>query len=146
VISQGDVLWLELPSPTGSEPGGKRPALVLQTDRFNKSRVQTVVVATITSNLKLAAAPGNVQLRKGEAGLRKASVVNVTQPIAVDRSRLFAKVGAVSARRLAEVWAGVRLLLEPPEEITKLLEGAVSQRTYAASSGGRGIRFRSRGH
>ena len=121
VIRQGDVVWLELPRPRGSGPGGRRPAVVMQHDRFNRSRVQTVVVAAITSNLSLAGAPGNVRLRKGEAGLSKPSVVNVTQLIAVDRDLVRSRSGTLSPRRVAEVCSGVRLLLEPPEEILKLL-------------------------
>ena len=114
------MVWLDLPPPSGSGPGGQRPAVVLQHDRFNRSRVQTVVVAAITSNLRLAGAPGNVSLRKGEAGLSKRSVVNVAQLIAVDRDLIPSRSGTLSPRRLAEVWSGVRLLLEPPEEVLKL--------------------------
>jgi mRNA interferase MazF len=106
----------------GASLGGKRPAVVLQQDRFNRSRVQTVVVAAVTSNLKLAAAPGNVRLRKGEAGLAKASVVNVTQLMTVDRDLIRAKLGRLSDRRLAEVWNGIRLVLEPPEGVVELAE------------------------
>ena len=116
VIEQGDVVWVHLPAPHGSEPAGRRPALILQHDRFNRSRIGTTVVAAITSNLALAAAPGNVRLRKGEAGLRKPSVINVTQLRTIDRSRLLAKSGRLSRQRLQEVWRGVRLVLEPPPE------------------------------
>jgi mRNA interferase MazF len=120
VIIYGDVVWLLLPASRGSGPGGRRPAIVLQQDRYNKSRVQTIVVATITSNLKLAAAPGNVRLRKGEAGLPRSSVVNVTQLMAVDRDLIGSKIGRLSDKRLAEVWNGLRLVLEPPKAIVEL--------------------------
>jgi mRNA interferase MazF len=113
VIGQGDVLWVDLPPPIGSGPGGRRPAAVLQHDRFNRSGIRTTVVAAITSNLRLAAMPGNVRLERGEAGLPRASVVNVTQISTVDRLQILDKTGALSPSRLAQVWAGVRLVLEP---------------------------------
>jgi mRNA interferase MazF len=113
VIEQGDVVWVDLPNPHGSDPAGRRPALVLQHKRFNRSRIATVVVAAITSNLKLAQAPGNLRLRKGEAGLPRRSVVNVSQIATIDRARVLSKLGRVSQTRLREIWGGVRLVLEP---------------------------------
>jgi mRNA interferase MazF len=120
VIVYGDVVWLDLPPAAGSAPGGKRPGVVLQQDRFNRSRIQTVVVAAISSNLKLASAPGNVRLRKGEAGLPRASVVNVSQLMAIDRDSIAGKLGRLSGARLASVWSGLRLLLEPPPQVLAL--------------------------
>ena len=114
VIEQRDVVWVDLPAPSGAEPAGYRPALVLQHDRFNRSAIATVVVATITSNVKLAHAPGNVRLRKGEAGLPRPSVVNVSSIATIDRGRVRARAGRLSAERFREVWTGVRLVLEPP--------------------------------
>jgi mRNA interferase MazF len=99
VVDQGDVVWVDLGSPRGSEPGSVRPAVVLQHDRFNRSRISTVVVA-ITSNLKFGAAPGNVRLRKGEAGLPRPSVVNVSQIATLDREALRSKAGRLSRARL----------------------------------------------
>jgi mRNA interferase MazF len=87
--------------------------VLLQHDRFNRTNLATAVVVAITSRLKYAALPGNVRLRRGEAGLPRPSVVNVTQIATVDRARLGARLGALSATRLAEVWAGVRLVCEP---------------------------------
>lgn len=116
VIEQGDVVWIELRNPVGSEPGGRRPAVVLQHDRFNRSRIATTVVAAITSNLRLAAMPGNVRLRKGEAGLPRSSVVNVSQIATVDRARVLSKIGRTSPRRMREIWEGVRLVIEPSPE------------------------------
>ncbi len=113
VIEQGDVVWVELPPSMGSEPAGRRPAVVLQHDRFNRSRIATTVVAAITSNLKFATAPGNVRLRKGEAGLPLPSVVNVTQLATIDRGRVHSRLGRLSRERLREIWDGVRLVLEP---------------------------------
>jgi mRNA interferase MazF len=79
VIRQGEVYWLHFGAPEGSAPAGRRPALVIQHDRFNRSTISTTIVAAITSNLRLSAMPGNVRLRRGEAGLPRASVVNVSQ-------------------------------------------------------------------
>lgn len=108
-MRQGEVYWLHF-SGTGSEPSGRRPALVVQHDRYNRSRIQTTVVAAITSNLMLSAVPGNVRLRKGEARLPRASVVNVTQLRTVDRDQLTAHVGSLSPARIDEVLRGVALV------------------------------------
>ena len=113
VIRQGDVLWVSLPGALGSAPAGKRPVVVLQHDRFNRTALATTVVVAITSKLKYAELPGNVRLRKGEAGLPRASVVNVTQIATVDRDRLGPRLGTLSRARVAEVWAGVTLVCEP---------------------------------
>jgi mRNA interferase MazF len=86
---------------------------VLQHDRFNRTRLNTVVVAAITSNLKYAALPGNVRLRRGEAGLPRPSVVNVTQIATVDRAQLRSRLGQLAPARLREVWDGVMLVLAP---------------------------------
>jgi mRNA interferase MazF len=112
-MQQGDVVWVELPPPRGSEPAGRHPAVVLQKDRLNRSQLGTVVVAMITSQLKYAMIPGNVRLRKGEAGLPKPSVVNVTQIATVDRGDIGARLGRLTVKRLSEVWLGVRQVIEP---------------------------------
>ena len=113
VVRQGDVVWVSLPVTYGSAPEGRRPALVLQHDRFNRTKIATAVVVAITSRLKYAELPGNVRLRKGEAGLPRASVVNVTQVATVDRELLGPRLGALTSARLAQVWSGVRLVCEP---------------------------------
>jgi len=118
VIQQGDVVWVNLPSSSGSAPGGRRPAVVMQHDRFNRSRINTVVVAAVTSNLKYAHLPGNVRLQKREGGLPRSSVINVTQIATVDRSALVAKIGQLSKARLFAVWDGIRLVLEPSSELS----------------------------
>lgn len=110
MIRQGEVFWLHFRG-SGSEPDGRRPAVVVQHDRFNRSQISTAVVAAITSNLRLGEAPGNVRLRKGEAGLSRASVVNVSQLRTVDRARLFDRVGTLSAKRIRQVVAGLALVL-----------------------------------
>jgi mRNA interferase MazF len=116
VIGQGDVFWVTFPARQGSGPAGRRPAVVLQHERFNRTRLNTVVVLAITSNLRLAALPGNVRLRKGEANLPKPSVVNVTQIFSIDRAYLGEKIGTVSRARMREIWEGVCHVLAPGEE------------------------------
>jgi mRNA interferase MazF len=113
VIQQGDVVWVSLPAARGSAPAGKRPVVVLQHDRFNRTTLATAVVVAITSKMKYAGLPGNVRLRKGEAGLARSSVVNVTQVATVDRDHLGLRLGKLTAGRLSEVWAGIRLVCEP---------------------------------
>jgi len=113
VIRQGDVFWVDLPRPAGSSPGYRHPHVVIQNDVFNASRIQTVIVCAITSNLRRAQAPGNVQLEKGEANLPKASVINVSQVITVDKSQLVERIGTLSPRRVRQILDGLRLVLEP---------------------------------
>lgn len=112
-MHQGDVVWVSLPYAHGSAPAGRRPAVVLQHDRFNRTRIATAIVVAITSRLKYAELPGNVRLRKGEAGLPRASVVNVTQVATIDRELIGPRLGALTAARLDQVWSGVRLVCEP---------------------------------
>lgn len=113
VFQQGDVVWVAFPPPRSAEPAGRRPAIILSHNRFNDTALQTVIVAGITSKLKYESQPGNVRLHKGEAGLPRSSVVNVTQMAAVDKMRIEGRIGTVSRARLQEIWEGVRLVLEP---------------------------------
>ena len=115
MIRQGAIYWLHFGAPEGSAPAGRRPAVVVQQDRFNQSAISTVVVAAITSNLQLADMPGNVRLRKGEGGLARASVVNVSQPRTVDRQQLRKQIGDLSSRRTRNILRGVALLLGTDE-------------------------------
>jgi mRNA interferase MazF len=110
VIRQGHVYWFHFRG-VGSESDGKRPALVVQHDRFNRSAISTTVVAAITSNLRLAAMPGNVRLRKGEANLERPSVVNVTQLRTMDGARLTDPIGVLTRAKMREVLSGVALVL-----------------------------------
>ncbi|MDZ7666994.1 MAG: type II toxin-antitoxin system PemK/MazF family toxin [Desulfotignum sp.] len=96
VIDQGDIFWIDFSPPDGSEPGFRHPHLVIQNNLFNRSRINTVVVCTLTSNMKRAGAPGNIVLSKGEANLPKKSVVNITQIFTVNKSDLSEKIGTVS--------------------------------------------------
>ena len=111
VVSQGDVAWASLPVPTGSGPGLRRPVVVVQGDAFNASRLQSVVVVPLTSNLRWAAAPGNVMLPASRTGLPKDSVANVSQVVALDRSILTERVGRLPPAELALVLDGIDVML-----------------------------------
>jgi mRNA interferase MazF len=87
-ILRGEVWWADLPEPRGSEPGYRRPVLVVQADSFNRSRIHTVIIAVLTTNIELAEAPGNVLLPAGSSGLSRDSVVNVSQILTLDRGFL----------------------------------------------------------
>ncbi len=113
LIHQGDVFWLSLHG-LGSEPRGHRPVVVVQHDRFNQSAIATTVVAALTTNLRLAAAPGNVRLARGEANLPRPSVVNVSQLHTIDRTRLVERIGRLSAARAGQIAAGLCLVMGPP--------------------------------
>ena len=112
VINQGDVYWIELEEPTGSEPGYSHPHVVIQNNVFNASRINTVIVCALTSNVKRAAAPGNVLLEKGEANLPKQSVVLVSQIFTVDKSQLGEFIGTLSERRVEQIIEGIYLMTE----------------------------------
>ncbi|MCC6222957.1 MAG: type II toxin-antitoxin system PemK/MazF family toxin [Thermoleophilia bacterium] len=111
VVSQGDVFWASLPDPTGSGPGLRRPVVVVQGDAFNASRLATVVVVPLTSNLRWAAAPGNVLLPATRTGLPKDSVANVSQIVTIDRGVLAERVGRVAPADLAVVLSGFDVVL-----------------------------------
>jgi mRNA interferase MazF len=110
-VRRGEVWWASLPDPDGSGPGYRRPVLIVSANEFNDSAIATVVIAALTSNLRLAGAPGNVRLRRGEGGAPKASIVNVSRLYTVDRSRLTARLGSIPGARLLNVDAGLRLAL-----------------------------------
>jgi mRNA interferase MazF len=111
VIRRGEIWWASLPEPLGSEPGYRRPVLVVQTNAFNQSGIHTVIVLTITSNLRLAGAPGNVLCDKRDTGLTKESVINVSQVVTVNKTRLTQRIGVLPSRLMQEVEAGLRLVL-----------------------------------
>lgn len=114
-INQGDIFWVRRKIPAGSEPGGIRPFVVVQNDLFNSSGLSTVVCCALTKNVKRANSPGNVLLRKGEGNLPKASVVNITQVVTIDKSVFAEKIGTLRRERLLDILGGLRLLLEPRE-------------------------------
>lgn len=111
VIQRGEIWWADLPEPTGSEPGFRRPVLVIQSDDFNRSRIATAIVVVITSNLKLAGAPGNVFLPQKAAGLSKDSVVNISQVLTIDKNFLTEKIGDLPKYLLEQVEVGLRLVM-----------------------------------
>lgn len=115
VIRQGDVFWIDLGQTQGSAPAFLHPHVVIQNDVFNESRLRTVVVCTLTSNLSRAQVPGNVLLEEGEANLPKRSVVVVSQLYTVDREDLVDKIGSLAPERVRQILEGVYLLLEPHE-------------------------------
>jgi mRNA interferase MazF len=96
-VNRGEVWWARLPEPFGSEPGFHRPVVIIQSDRFNRSRIATAIVAAVTRNLRLRIAPGNVHLPRRTGGLDHESVVNVSQLVTLDRRRLEQFGGAASA-------------------------------------------------
>lgn len=111
-ISCGQIWWADLPNATGSEPGFRRPVLVLQSNRFNESKIATVITAVLTSNLNLAKSPGNVLLKAKESGLTKDSVVNISQLATLDKAYLTELVSKLDHKILAEIKSGVRLVLD----------------------------------
>lgn len=112
-MRRGEIWWASLRAPSGSEPGYRRPILIVQADSFNRSRIQTVIGSVITSNLRLAQAPGNVRLTKRQSGLTRDSVVNVSQIVTINKSFLTVRVGRVPAAKLREVDEGLKLVLSP---------------------------------
>ena len=113
VTRQGEIYWIDLGSPSGSESGYRHPHIVIQNDLFNSSNINTVVVCSLTSNLKRGLSPGNVILKKGEANLPKKSVVNITQIYTVNKTDLTEKIGIVTKERMNEIIQGINLLTEP---------------------------------
>ena len=111
-MQRGDVWWANLPDASGSGAAFRRPVLLVQADSFTRSRIATIIAVVITSNLRLAAAPGNVLLRTRESGLPKDSVINVSQIVTLDKTDLDELVGQVSISTLAEVDQGLRLVLD----------------------------------
>lgn len=111
MIERGEIRWADVGPPDGSAPGFRRPVVVVSADAFNASRINTVVVAAVSSNTRLADAPGNITLPTGRSGLGKDSVVNVSQVATVDKRRLSDPVGRLSLRQQLDVDAGLRLAL-----------------------------------
>ncbi|MGV0035209.1 MAG: type II toxin-antitoxin system PemK/MazF family toxin [Candidatus Azotimanducaceae bacterium WSBS_2022_MAG_OTU7] len=110
-MQRAEVWWADLPGPAASEPGFRRPVLIVQSNEFNRSKINTIVVVAITSNLRLASAPGNVRLAKKAAGLNQESVVNVSQLVTLDKSFLTEKAGRLAPHKMQEVDEGMCLVL-----------------------------------
>jgi mRNA interferase MazF len=110
-IERGEIWWTDLPEPKGSMPGYRHPVLILQSDEFNDSGIDTFIGAVITSNLRLANMPGNVEVSPQQSGLIYNSVVNVTQIVTANRMDLLEFVGRLSDRKMQQVEDGLRLVL-----------------------------------
>ena len=112
VVIKGEIWWANLPDFSGSEPGFRRPVLIIQSDAFNISKINTVICAVITSNMKLPSAPGNVLLPKGISNLPKESVINISQIITIDKSFLKECVGTISKSFVRKVEDGIKLVFD----------------------------------
>lgn len=111
-MRRGEIWWASLPDPHGSSPGYRRPVVVIQANDFNESRIQTVIIATVTSNLALGEAPGNFVVSRRGTGLPKKSVVNVSQILTLTKSLLTERMGRLEGASLARLDAGLRLVLD----------------------------------
>ncbi len=112
VIKRGEIWWAKLPEPVRSEPGYKRPLVIIQSNDFNNSNINTVIAAVITTNLRLAAAPGNISLPVKKSKLPKKSVINVSQLITINKSFLVERVYALSSEVMEQIDNGIRLVLK----------------------------------
>jgi len=117
VVHQGDIFWVYLDAPIGSAPGFRHPYVVIQNNIANRSRLGTVILCALTSNLKRAMSAGNVLLAPGEGNLERQSVVNVTQIITVDRAQLGDYIGSLSPSRVRQILDGIQIMLEPREPV-----------------------------
>jgi mRNA interferase MazF len=111
VIQRGEIWWAELDEPSGSEPGYRRPVLVVQNDAFNRSRIATIIAIALTSNLRLLDAPGNVLVPARASGLKKDSVANVSQVVTIERECLVKRAGRIETALMRDVDQGLRLAL-----------------------------------
>lgn len=112
VIRRGDIWWAILPEPLGSEPGYRRPIVIVQADSFNESLIGTVLGVILTTNLRRADAPGNILLSSHRTGLPRDSVANVSQIITVDRRFLTEHVGSLPPGLVQQIDDGLRLVLD----------------------------------
>lgn len=112
VIKQGDIFWVNFGRSGGSKPSNFRPAVVIQSNTYNESRINTAVVVAVTSKLKYENIPGNVRLLKGEANIPKASVVNVSSITVVDKEQLIEKIGHLSQMKINNIKAGLKILFD----------------------------------
>lgn len=112
VTRRGEIWWADLPEPSGSEPGYRRPVVIIQADSFNRSNIRTAIGVVLTSNTTLASAPGNVLLTNQQSGLPKDSVVNMSQVVTVDHKILSECVGTLPTRLMDRIDAGLRLVLD----------------------------------
>ena len=111
VVARREVWWADLDEPRGSEPGYRRPVVVVQADAFNRSRLRTVICVLLTSRMRYLDAPGNVLLPACDTGLRKDSVANVTQLVTIDEDYLADRCGQIPRKLMSRIEAGLRLVL-----------------------------------
>lgn len=111
VIERGEIWWADLGEPRGSSPGFHRPVLIIQSDFFNQTLINTVIVSIITTNLRLVNMPGNLSLSPKASGLDKESVINISQLFTLDRADLLEYIGNISAQKMEQVEKGLRLVL-----------------------------------
>jgi mRNA interferase MazF len=111
VVERGQVWWADLGAPEGSEPGFRRPVLVVSSDQFNRSRIRTVLAVTLTANLRLVDAPGNVLVPARSSGLPRDSVANVSQIVTLDKDFLTDLAGRLRGATLSDIDSGLRLVL-----------------------------------
>lgn len=110
-MKRGEIWWASLPAPHGSSPGYRRPVVVVQSNDFNESRIQTVIIAAVTTNLSLAAAPGNFAVLDRGTGLSRKSVVNVSQVLTLNKALLTERIGRLEGKSLQQLDEGLRLVL-----------------------------------
>ena len=111
MVNRGEIWWADLPEPTKSEPGYKRPLVIIQSNSFNRSKINTVICVVLTSNLKLEEAPGNFILSSKSTGLIKDSVLNISQIITIDKSFLIEKIGELTIKQLNKLEESLKLVL-----------------------------------
>jgi mRNA interferase MazF len=110
-MKRGEIWWADLPDPQASEPGYRRPVIIISSDDFNQSKISTILAVIVSSNLRLANAPGNILLPQAETQLTKDSVANVSQIITLDKCFLTEYVGTIPARILRKIEMGLRLVM-----------------------------------
>ena len=110
-MKRGELWWADLPEPVGSEPGYRRPILIISDDSFNQSKIRTVLAVSLTSNLKLRRAPGNLFLTAQETGLSRDSVLNVSQIVTLDKEFLGSRIGRLTEDVLENIESGLKLVL-----------------------------------
>ena len=110
-MRRGEVWWASLPIPRGSEPGYRRPVVIVQSDAFTDSRIRTILVAAVSSNMRLSEAPGNVRLSRRQSRLPKDSVINVSQILTIDKSYLTERISKLTSDKISELEEGLRLVL-----------------------------------
>lgn len=112
MVKRGEIWWAQLPSPVTSEPGYRRPVLIVQSNSFNQSRINTIVAVVITSNMRLSNAPGNVILPTEVTGLSQQSIANVSQVITIDKKFLNQKIGKVDLLLMQQIDEGLKIVLD----------------------------------